>query len=173
MTTRSRFVLFSTALCLLQAASAFAGVTLSETVEIAVQGRWPTQGITLGGHGFYIRAVPVTRTGDGVTAQGYFLHQHLGKDDRIYYSIIARKGQPYKAVVTRIHYRGILDNLVVEPGAEAAGAATDESRGASVARAILGILKKLKLQRLFDGKWEPQAAKIVDAIGARLAHEVK
>jgi hypothetical protein len=175
MICRCRLVGLVMAFCLSPVVSAFADVTLSEAVEIAVQGRWAdekTQSITLNGHGFYIRPVAVTRTSDGVTAEGFFRHRHRGKDDRVYYSIVAKKGQPYKAVLTRIHYRGLLDNSVVELGVEAAGATANETTGAGVAKAILEILKKLKLQRLFDGSWEPQAAKIVDAIGARLVKDV-
>jgi hypothetical protein len=164
------------ALCVSPAPSTLADVTLSEAVEIAVQGRWAdekSQSITLGGHGFYVRPVSVTGTSTGITAEGFFRHRHRGKDDRIYYSVVAMKEQPYKAIMTRIEYRGVLNSSMVEIGVDAAGAASGGVKGAGVAKAIIEALKKLKIQRALDGNWEPQAAKVVDAIGARLAAELK
>lgn len=175
MTSAHRVLALAAVLSLTQAGGTFADVTLPEAVEIAVQGRWadePTQSITLNGHGFYLRPVAVSRTADGATAEGFFRHRHRGMDDRVYYVIIARKGQPYKAVITKIEYRGVLGNSVVGLGVEATGAASNGATGAAVAAAILEALKKLKIQTIFDGKWEPQAAKVVDALGARLARDL-
>jgi hypothetical protein len=159
--------------------NAVAGVELSRAIEIAMT-RWPneaTESVTMTGgkgrHGFYIRPIKVTPTADGVTAEGFFRHRHRGKDDRVYYSIVVQKGQPYKAVLTKIEYRGILDNEVVEVALEAGGATSNPGVKTAIAKAFVELLRKANIQRRLDGDWESQAVLIVDAIGARVAKELK
>jgi hypothetical protein len=154
-------------------------VPLADAIEYAVQGKSPDpkkQHVTLNGHGFNVSPVTIIKDADGVTAEGFFYHRHRGKDDRIHYKIVAKKGQPYSAILTKIEYRGplnALNNKVVQLGVDATGAAVGGPVGAAAAEAIQKVLKKLKLHRLFDGKWEREATKIVDELGKRVAKEAK
>ena len=151
--------------------------TLTKAVDKAVRGIHgdeDTNSVTLNGHDFYIRGQqPHELIKPGET--GYFRHQHLGKDDRVFYAVtnINKVNGTYSAKITRIQLRGPLNSgtrklgpkgLEVAGYLEAAGVP-----GAGIAKKVLSFLKDFNLQNRIDGNWTPEAAKIVDAIGARMA----
>jgi hypothetical protein len=152
-------------------------ISLTKAVNLAVRGIHAdedTHSVKLNGHNFYIRGQqPHTLIAAGET--GYFRHQHLGKDDRVFYAVtkIDKDEGTYSAKITRIQFRGPLNSgtrklgprgMEVAGYLEAAGVP-----GAGIAKRVLGFLKDFNLQNRIDGNWTAEAAKIVDAIGARMA----
>jgi hypothetical protein len=104
---------------------------------------------------------------DGET--GYFRHRHAGKDDRVFYSISVNDKNDYSAKITRIQYRGPLNAGIKKYGVEVAGALKETGAQGAILGFLLERVSKLNLQAKLDGNWELQAAKIVDAIGRRMA----
>lgn len=152
-------------------------ISLTKAVDLAVRGIHAdedTHGVKLNGHNFYIRGQqrsPLIAAGE----TGYFRHQHLGKDDRVFYAVtnIDKDEGTYSAKLTRIQLRGPLNSgtrklgpkgIEVAGYLEAAGVP-----GAGIAKKVLSFLKDFNLQNRIDGNWTAEAAKIVDAIGARMA----
>lgn len=149
------------------ASLAHADVSTSEAVAIARQGKWPdekTQSITRNGHGFYVRPFSVVQSRDGLTASGFFRHRHRGKDDRIYFEVVVKKGQTYQAKITKIHFRGPLAiaNKVLDLGLDVA-----DEKGF-----LAALKKKVNVSLLVDGNWIPEAREIVNEIARQLDAEV-
>lgn len=113
---------------------------------------------------------------------GYFRHVHMGKDDRVFYSVRLSdiKGD-YKVKITRIQFRGPF----VKNGTRDIGdTGIDVTDAVNVLTAAAGLnelptswipfiraLGDLDAQGFLDGNWVPAAAKVVDKIGARMAKD--
>ena len=153
-------------------------IPLEEAVDMAVRGieaNEATQSVKLGKHNFYVRPIS-HRTLLNPEETSYFRHQHIGKDDRVFYSIqVAGKGK-YTAKITRVQFRGPLN---FGRGMKVAGLDVTDALSAvpnvfaRIAAAILKFLKNAKIQSALEGNWLEAAAKIVDAIGRRMAADAK
>jgi hypothetical protein len=145
-------------------------MSLAQSVDQAFKGKIVKTKVD--GHGFDIRPpfgpqAKVQRTKSSVKVENYFRHRITGKDNRVHYRLKAETGKPYEAEMVRIEYRGIARNPVVRVGATVTGALKGGDRVTN------GILKGIgAAQKFKDGKWEPSAAKLIDALGQRLAKEV-
>src|SRR5687768_10781161 len=83
-------------------------IKLSQAVDMIVRGIEPdegTQSVKVDDHNFYIRPHG-NRNLLTNRETSYFRHQHLGKDDRVFYSIRVKGVNSYDAKITRIQYRG-------------------------------------------------------------------
>ncbi|MBX3744079.1 MAG: hypothetical protein KF833_02110 [Verrucomicrobiae bacterium] len=147
-------------------------ISLNQAVDMVVKGIAPdekTQSVRVGKHDFYIRPLNGNRNLLRPDETSYFRHQHFGKDDRVFYSIKLKPKKTYDARITRIQYRGPLNSGTKKLNLQVGGLLKDLGTNGQVASKVLNFLAELKLQRLIDGEWEVEAAKIVDAIGARMA----
>ena len=154
---------------------------LDKAVDLAVRGQFPDDDVRVNGHGFFVRAlVPSELLQEGET--GYLRHEHIGKDDRIFYSInvLDKAKGTYSAKIVRVQFRGPFNpsgSKKLGTGIEVAGffKASTDPRVQVVAAALETImkiikgLKDAKLQALLDGDFVTAAATIVDRIGMRVA----
>jgi hypothetical protein len=114
----------------------------------------------------------------------YFRHEHVGKDDRVFYSItLGNKKGDYTAKLTRIQFRGPF----VKNGFRAIGDrgidVTDAVNVLAAAGGLGGLpsswvafaiaVTELDGQGFLDGNWVPAAAKVADMIGKRMADDIQ
>ncbi len=145
-------------------------ISLNKAVNQAIAGEFP-KSTKLHGHDFVLRSLKnKKKLKPGET--GYFRHEHIGKDDRVFFSIKVRRKNSYTAKITRIEYRGVLNTRPTVFGVDVTRAASLHPQGAAMAR-ILQSLRKLHPQKILDGNWEPEAAVIVDTIGRRMAADAR
>ncbi len=147
-------------------------IRLDKAVDMAVRGIFPEGNTKVGKHIFRIRSLKnKNRLEKGET--GYFRHVIRGKDNRVFFAIKVNGNGAHSAKITRIQYRGLFGGngftvfgVNVTDAAEQSG----EPRAVVVAK-LVKITKKIakKIQKALVGKFEPQAAIIVDAIGRRMA----
>jgi hypothetical protein len=158
---------------------------LSEAIKMAVNGEFPPSSSSIDGHDFYIRAIGnKNMLQKGETS--YFRHDHVGKDDRVFYSIKPNPGAaiPYTAKLTRIQFRGPF----VENGFRDIGdRGIDVTDAVNVLKAAGGltsllpsawldfvlVVKELDIQGFLDGNWVPAAAKVADLIGIEMVRQRK
>ncbi len=152
---------------------------LKQAIDMAVQGEFPPGGSEIDGHDFYIRSIKNKNLLKG-DETSYFRHEHVGKDDRVFYSVTLgpNKGD-YKVKLTRIQFRGpfvkngfrdIGDHGIDVTDAVKLIAAAGGLPGSWIAFIIL--LTELDLQGFLDGNWLPAAAKVADMIGQRMAQDM-
>ena len=152
---------------------------LKQAIDLAVRGKFPPDGVRVDGHDFFIRAlVHHELIGKGET--GFFRHQHLGKDDRLFYTInvLDKANGTYSAKITRVQFRGPFNSGMKKLGAagiEVAGLlkASDNPKVeifAQMLEKILKTIKDLNLQAFFDGDFVTAAAKIVDIYWSAMKH---
>jgi hypothetical protein len=152
---------------------------LDKAVDLAVRRTFPPDNVKVSGHDFFIRAlVPSDLIQKGET--GYFRHIHIGKDDRVFYSIevLDKKKGTFIGRITRIQFRGPLNSGLKKfgpTGAVIAGSVAGATAALpvipEVAGAVAIILKVIpaNFQALLDGDFASAAVKIIDAIGRRMA----
>ncbi|PNE17560.1 hypothetical protein [Amycolatopsis sp. BJA-103] len=152
---------------------------LDDAIAIAVQGDFPSGASEIDGHDFYVRSV----RNKGLLDEGetsYFRHEHIGKDDRVFYSIDLRDSGEYSARITRIQFRGPFVKNGFRPLGDrgidvtdavkvlaAAGGVISNLPGAWIVFAV--AIAELDAQGFLDGNWMPAAAKVVDKIGKEMA----
>ncbi|MBY6151975.1 hypothetical protein KUV47_02020 [Vannielia litorea] len=150
---------------------------LTKAIDIAVKGGFPTSGSKIDGHSFFIRSVKNDNRTKG-DETSYFRHEHIGKDDRVFYAIkLGNKKGEYTAKITRIQFRGPLvkngfkdienGGIDVTTAAKALGAAWTQNWPL-----LAKLVSELNAQLILDGNWLPAAAKVVDMIGARMAEDI-
>ena len=151
---------------------------LDKAVDLAVRGKFPDDDVRVAGHGFFVRAlVPSDLLAKGET--GYLRHTHIGKDDRIFYSIqiLDKSKGTFTAKMTRIQFRGPFNSGTKKFGPVgvtiggllgASGNPIAAGAGAALA-AISKFLKDFKLQSKIDGDFVTAAVTIINAIGRRMA----
>jgi len=151
-------------------------IPLSKAVDMAVRGIFPnedTENVVVDGHRFYVRSVKNKNLLKG-DETGYFRHQHIGKDDRVFYTIkLGKKKGEHRSFVSRIEFRGPLN----KDGTKKFGIDVTDALGAvgpkgKIAAEIIKFLQNLNLGGMIDGNWPVAAAKIVDAIGRRMAQDI-
>ena len=156
---------------------------LSDAIKIAIKGDFPPSASQIDGHDFYIRSIKnKNMLKDDETS--YFRHEHVGTDDRVFYSIKRTPGAaiPYTAKLTRIQFRGpfvkngfrdIGDHGIDVTDAvkvlAAAGGITASLPGSWLAFALL--VSELDIQGFLDGNWVPAAAKVADLIGIEMVRQ--
>lgn len=143
-------------------------MALVKAVDLAVRGEFPPDGVQIDGHGFYIRSLANKNRLEG-NETGYFRHEHVGEDDRVFFSVKVIGAGKYEAKITRIEYRGPLNDGTKKYDLVVTGALSLAGPEAAIVGTILSFVKRLNLQSRLDGDWEVAAAKVVDAIGRRLA----
>lgn len=138
---------------------------------------------TVAGHGFYLHPITVQRTADGQKIEGYFRHEIVGPDDKVFFSITMKTGEPPVATITSIELGGLTTGKfpialkwVVRVGGYAGSVglggvggliAAGATHAASELPAILDGIGWV--QRKLIVNWGPSAVAVVDAIAARLA----
>jgi hypothetical protein len=156
---------------------------LNDAIKLAVNGEFPPGPSQIDGHEFYIRSIKnKNMLKDGETS--YFRHEHVGKDDRVFYSIKPNPGAliPYTAHLTRIQFRGpFVKNGFRDIGDRgidvtdavkvlaAAGGITASLPGSWLAFAL--VVRELDIQGFLDGDWVPAAAKVADLIGIEMVRQ--
>ena len=167
----------------LPALHASAGITVDQACKQVFQdGKVESGMVNVGKHGFVIkkRKATVERTGDTITVTGYFWHVIAGRNDRVYYTIVVRKGQPYQATVDRIEFGGLFGDggklnvglrWTAKVGGGLAGAIIAENPegaapGSAVSEVVENLVLKLanKLQRKLIGNWTPCIPEILDGM---------
>lgn len=154
---------------------------LDQAIKLAVEGKYPPGISELDGHEFYIR--PVNNKG---LLQGdetsYFRHEHIGKDDRVFYAIKFDNSGKYTAKITRIQFRGPFVKNGFRPlgafGIDVTDAVKVLAAGLAALEGgpqnwldFLAIAIELDAQGFLDGNWLPAAAKVTDMIGAEMAKQ--
>ncbi len=145
-------------------------MSLHRAIELAAKGIFPEDDVKVDGHEFYIRSLLDTKNGkleDGET--GYFRHVHIGKDDRVFFSIKTETDGKYEAKLKRIQYRGWGNKGTSKVDIVVTGLLAKAGGYGAAAAVVLKVLKEFNFQSAIDGDWELAAAKIVDAIGIQLA----
>jgi hypothetical protein len=152
---------------------------LEDAIKTAVTGGFPPGASEIDGHEFYIRSVK-NKNLLKRDETSYFRHEHVGKDDRVFYSIKVLAKGVYTAKLTRIQFRGpfvkngfrpIGDRGIdVTDAVKVFAAAAGASSGvpASWIPLIL-VIAELDAQGFLDGNWVPAAAKVADMIGKEMA----
>ena len=158
---------------------------LKEAIKLAVSGEFPPGPSSIDGHEFYIRSINnknLLKNGE----TSYFRHEHIGKDDRVFYSIKPNPGAaiPYTAKLTRIQFRGpFVENGFRDMGDRGIDV-TDAVKVLAEAGGLTSLLpsewlefilvvKELDLQGFLDGNWVPAAAKVADLIGIEMVRQGK
>jgi hypothetical protein len=151
---------------------------LNEAIKLAVKGDFPPSASQIDGHEFYIRAVTNKNLlADGETS--YFRHEHVGKDDRVFYSVEAGGPLGYIAKLTRVQFRGPFVKNGFRPIGDRGIDITDAVKVLAAAGGLttgvpaswvpfLLVVRELDLQGFLDGNWMPAAAKVADKIGAEM-----
>lgn len=153
---------------------------LDQAIDMAVRGEFPPGSSEIDGHEFYIRAV----TNKNMLKAGetsYFRHEHVGKDDRVFYSVtLGNKKGDYKVKLTRIQFRGPFVKNGFRDMGDTGIDVTDAVKLIKAAGGLPGswidlikIIANLDAQGFLDGNWVPAAAKVADKIGARMAQDIK
>jgi hypothetical protein len=119
---------------------------------------------------------------DGETS--YFRHEHVGKDDRVFYSIQRNPGAliPYTAKLTRIQFRGPFVKNGFRDIGDRGIDVTDAVKVLAAAGGLTSLLpsawfefalavRELDIQGFLDGNWVPAAAKIADLIGIEMVRQ--
>lgn len=154
---------------------------LDQAIKLAVQGQFPPGASEIDGHEFYIRAIGGDSMLDPDLGEtGYFRHEHVGKDDRIFFSVDLVDREPgYVAKLTRIQFRGPF----VKNGFETLNGRrgidiTDIVNVLAAAGGLnqlptswihfIRVITDLDAQGFLDGNWIPAAAKVADMIGKEM-----
>ncbi len=146
-------------------------IPLNQAVDMIVRGIEPNadnQGVIINDHHFYLRP----HGNKNLLEKGetsYFRHRHVGKDDRVFYSVTVKGKDSYDAKITRIQYRGPFNSGMKKLNMHVGGALKELGTKGAIAAKILSFLADLNIQSKLDGDWEVEAAIIVDAIGKRMA----
>ncbi len=143
---------------------------LHRAIKQAAKGVFPEDDIRVNGHDFYIRSLLDTKNsklGEGET--GYFRHVHIGKDDRVFFSVKTETDGKYEAKLKRIQYRGWGNKGTSKEDIIVTGLLAKAGGWGVATAAALKVLKEFNFQSVIDGDWEIEAAKIIDAIGMQLA----
>ena len=165
----------------------------SKVIDKAISGIFPdedSENVNIDKHNFYVRALKNKNLLKG-DETGYFRHQHLGEDDRVFYTIkLGKKKGDYTAKISRIEYRGPLNpngthrfgfevTGILGPLGAALGGAIGGPGGAAIgqkageiAQKLIKFIQDLRLQSRLEGEWERAAAKVVDAIGLRMSLQI-
>jgi hypothetical protein len=152
---------------------------LKEAIDIAVRGEFLPGVSEIDGHEFYIRSVK----NKGLLQEdetSYFRHEHVGQDDRVFYSIkLGNKKGEYTAKLTRIQFRGPFVKNGFRPIGDRGIDVTDAVKVLAAAGGLSGLpsswlafaiaITELDGQGFLDGNWVPAAAKVADMIGKRMA----
>jgi len=149
-------------------------IPLKQAVDMVVRGIAPSednQGVILDDHHFYIRPITSNKNLLEPGETSYFRHRHVGNDDRVFYSVNVKGKDSYDAKITRIQYRGPFNSGMKKVNIHVGGALKDTGLSGAIAAKVLSLLAGLNIQSKLDGDWEVQAAKIVDAIGQRMASD--
>jgi hypothetical protein len=152
---------------------------LNEAITMAVKGEFPPGPSEIDGHEFYIRSVKNKGLLEG-DETSYFRHEHIGKDDRVFYSIkLGPKAGAYTARITRIQFRGPFVKNGFRPLGDHGIDVTDAVKVLSSAAGLSGLptswiafaiaVTELDGQGFLDGNWVPAAAKVADMIGKQMA----
>jgi hypothetical protein len=165
----------------------------SKVIDKAVRGIFPDEdeSVVVDGHHFFIRSVKNKNLLKG-DETGYFRHQHVGQDDRVFYTVkLGKKKGEHRSFISRIEFRGPLNKDGTKRfGIEVTGAlgiaggifggilggpegAAAGKKAGEIAAKIIRFLQDLNLQAVLDGNWPVAAAKCVDAIGRRMAQDIK
>jgi len=152
---------------------------LNQAIKLAVQGQFPPGVSEMDGHEFYVRAI----TNKNLLAPGetcYLRHEHVGKDDRIFYSVKLLNAVPgYQATITRVQFRGpFVKNgfrdlnghrgIDVTDAVKVLAAAGELSLLPTSWIPFVTAVTELDAQGFLDGNWLPAAAKVVDMIGQEM-----
>jgi hypothetical protein len=144
--------------------------------------------VSVNGHGFRIKPAEVTRTADSITVRGFIFHSIVGRDDRVYYTIEVRRGQPYVATIERIELGGLFGTSgtigvgvtwAARAGGGLVGARLGGSTGTVVGPKVGEFVadKALKvanwIQRKLIGNWTPSAPRILDGIASYFAKQLQ
>ncbi len=143
---------------------------LHRAIKQAAKGVFPEDDVRVNGHDFYIRSLVDTKNSkleEGET--GYFRHVHIGKDDRVFFSVKTETDGKYEAKLKRIQYRGWGNKGTSKGDIIVTGLLAKAGGWGVAAAAALKVLKEFNFQSVIDGDWEIEAAKIIDAIGMQLA----
>jgi hypothetical protein len=158
------------------------GTPLNEAIDIAVRGEFPPGASEIDGHDFYIRSVKNKNLLQG-DETSYFRHEHIGKDDRVFYSVKlgAKKGD-YTVKLTRIQFRGPFVKNGFRPIGDRGIDVTDAVKVIAAAGGLSALpsswipfvvaVTELDAQGFLDGNWVPAAAKVADKIGKRMAQDL-
>ncbi len=154
---------------------------LDQAVAMAVQGEFPPGASEIDGHEFYIRSVKNKNLlQEGETS--YFRHEHVGKDDRVFYAIDL-SNNTYSAKLTRIQFRGPFVKNGFRPIGDRGIDVTDAARILAAAGGLNALptswipfvvaITELDGQGFLDGNWIPAAAKVADMIGREMEAQKK
>lgn len=113
----------------------------------------------------------------------YFRHDHVGKDDRVFYSVkLGDKKGEYSVKLTRIQFRGPFTKNGFRDIGDTGIDVTDAVKVIAAAGGLNGLptswiafvraITELDAQGFLDGNWVPAAAKVADKIGARMAQDI-
>lgn len=149
---------------------------ISQAIEMAVRGEYPPGGSKVDGHSFYIRSVKSKSKLKG-DETSYFRHEHVGKDDRVFYSIkLGKKKGEYKAKIKRVQFRGpfVKNGFkdIGDSGIDVTDALNVLKGGLQGWTTFAEAISDLNVQGYLDGNWLPAAAKVVDMIGKRMARDI-
>lgn len=149
---------------------------LGEAIRMAVRGEYPPGVSEIDGHEFYIRAIGnrnLLQRGE----TSYFRHSHVGKDDRIFYSIELNDGT-YTAKLTRIQFRGPFTKNGFKDfgdhGIDVTGAVEVSSEHGLGTPPDWGIvfavfIAEVQAEGYLGDNWLPATAKVTDMIGKEMA----
>ncbi len=193
MNVSVKVFLAALALSLMALPQANAGVpTAKACAQVFEEGKEESDVVNVGKHGFVIkkRKSTVERAEGKITVTGYFWHVIAGENDRIYYTIVVQKGQPYKATIERIDLGGLFEDkknsvvnvgatMIAEIGGGLAGAIITEGLGGNAIGGEVGkALEKLALklanavQRKLIGNWTPGIPVILDGMANYFANQL-
>ena len=152
---------------------------LKDAIEMAVKGEFPPGASEIDGHDFYIRSVK-NKNLLKEDETSYFRHEHIGKDDRVFYSIKVQAPGKYTAKLTRIQFRGPFVKNGFRPIGDQGIDVTDAVKILAAAGGLstglpaswipfVVVVTELDVQGFLDGNWVPAAAKVADMIGKEMA----
>jgi hypothetical protein len=174
MYAKGKVFLATLALSMVAAPRANAGIPIDKAcAQVFEEGREESEMVNVGKHGFKIKKYKssVERAEGKITVKGYFWHDIDGENDRIYYTIVAEKGQAPQITVERIDINGLVgsDSKLTVGVTWAAGAA-----GGKVAETVSkGILKLANaVQRKLIGNWTPGIPVILEGMANYFAKQL-
>lgn len=155
---------------------------LTDAIKMAVQGELPPSASEIDGREFYVRSVKNKSLLEG-DETSYFRHVHIGKDDRVFYSIKVIARRQYIAKLTRIQFRGpFVKNgfwLFGDGGVDVTGAVEVLAAAGGLATRFpppwvpfLFAIAEVQAGGFVDGNWLPAAAKVADMIGREMAQDI-
>jgi hypothetical protein len=182
-----------------------AGVSIEKAcAQVFEDGREKSEVVDIDGHGFVVkkRKSTVERDGNTITVSGYIWHDIAGENDRIYYTIVVRKGQPYEATIEEIDLGGLFKNkksrvvdvglswsaqaggglagaiLTKHPVGAEIGREVGEEVGKVVGKTVGKYLEKAvlkvanKVQRKLIGNWTPAMGVMLDGMASYFDNQI-